>query len=176
MGRQKLLRASLRKPWQRYWLIGEMHNLKKKGYALALENGRLQVDISPSRLRRIIDNPRSASTNSLMVKVLEHLAGNLMQNGQSPLRSNRDSIEAHNRRSDNYDPLIGNLLGYGTAFMYGPTNTEGLSMILERAAARMLPGRRQPQIPVRAAHTVSLIRLATCTSITRSCWIASATT
>ena len=112
-----------------------------------------------------------------MVKVLEHLAGNLMQNGQSPLRSNRDSIEAHNRRSDNYDPLIGNLLGYGTAFMYGPTNTEGLSMILERAAARDAAWKTAaPDSCSWAAHTVSLIRLATCTSITRSCWIASATT
>lgn len=137
MGRQRLLRGEPRETLEKVLADRpEMRNLKKKGYALALENGRLLVDISPSRLRRIINHPRSASTNSLMVKILEHLAGNLMQNGQSPLRSNRDSIDAHNQRSDDYDPLIGNLLGYGTAFMYGPTNTEGLSMILEQAAAR----------------------------------------
>lgn len=137
MGRQKVLRGEPPETLAKVLADRfEIHNLKKKGYALALENGQLQVDISPSRLRRIIDHPRSASTNSLMVKILEHLAGNLMQNGQSPLRSNRDSIDAHNQRADNYDPLIGNLLGYGTALMYGPTNTEGLSMILERAAAR----------------------------------------
>ena len=105
MGRQKVLRGEPPETLAKVLADRfEIHNLKKKGYALALENGQLQVDISPSRLRRIIDHPRSASTNSLMVKILEHLAGNLMQNGQSPLRSNRDSIDAHNQRADNYDP------------------------------------------------------------------------
>ena len=58
MGRQKVLRGEPPETLAKVLADRfEIHNLKKKGYALALENGQLQVDISPSRLRRIIDHP-----------------------------------------------------------------------------------------------------------------------
>lgn len=56
----------------------ELALMREKGYDLALEDGVLRVDISEEKLKKIIDETRSANTNSLIVNILEHFTGNLL--------------------------------------------------------------------------------------------------
>ena len=95
----------------------ELEALRKKGYDLTRKSGVLQLEISKERISKIAYEKRSATTNSLIVNILEHFTGNLINYGsddlKSSLRANRsDSLLAHNSRGGPYSSLVPVLLGY----------------------------------------------------------------
>lgn len=57
----------------------ELASLRAKGYDLAQDEGLLRLDISEDRLKHITAELKSAQTNSLIVNILEHFVGNLLQ-------------------------------------------------------------------------------------------------
>lgn len=144
----------------------EIKNLSKKGYELAIKGNQLHLEISQDRLSKIINETKSAESNSLIVNILEHFTGNLLRypiktydpnpvmeeelayartnveaiaiikkNGiykLSDLRSDRESILAHNYRAGNYQFLVTTLLGYKEGKSSHPEDKNSLKQCLHR--------------------------------------------
>lgn len=142
----------------------ELASLRSKGYDLVQKEGLLFLDISEDRLKHIMGELKSAETNSLVVNILEHFVGNLLQYTEDvpiahlereeslirllgeekvnemksntfdtqlhPLRSDRDSLLAHDDRAGEYDELVTNLLGYRTGSTHEAWSAKDLSVTL----------------------------------------------
>ena len=105
MGRQKVLRGEPPETLAKVLADRfEIHNLKKKGYALALENAASCRSTFPVQAEADHRPSRSASTNSLMVKILEHLAAQPDAKRTKPAAFEPVTPSTHNQRADNHDP------------------------------------------------------------------------